>query len=167
LVAQLVTVLKDALTEEKEMYKDLLSLSMQKKDILIKNDVAGLNTIVRRETEILRKIKTQAKYRTTMLEGFAKEAGLKERISFDTVIRELKGAERREMEALKEEFEGIVRDLKKRNELNNRLIETHLEYNAFCIGILTQGAPTGDTYGSTGRIQEEIKPRRGLIDQKI
>lgn len=165
--AQLVSALKESLAEEKEIYKELLSLSVQKKDILIRNDVAGLNAAVRRETEFLKKLKPLAKYRGVMLEGLSKEAGFKGVMTWNEVIALLSGEERREMEALKEEFAKVVADLKKATDLNRRLIETHLEYTSFCISVLTADTEAPGTYENTGHVTEGAVLRRGLIDQKI
>ena len=162
---QLYSELKKVMTAERDYYAGLLALSEKKKEILIKNDVNGLNRIVRQETDYLRAMKPIAGEREMILKMIARQSGLGE-IGMDDIISMAEGSDAEELENLQHEFKKVLKSLADLNDLNKTLIQTQLQYTAFCIEILTNRSGTGDTYNNTGTF-EENKKRFGLIDQRV
>ena len=162
-----ITALKDVLTAEKNAYCDLLSLSEKKKDILIINDLPGLNEIIRQETAIMRDIKPLAVEREALSKKIRERYGLTNRESIDDAISLAKGRLKDELTALKKEYGRIIKKLSDSNALNRKLLETQMQYTTFCIGVLTQNGNSSDIYNGSGGVTEDQSSRFGLIDQKI
>ena len=68
---------------------------------------------------------------------------------------------------MKKEYAKLIRRLSDSNDLNKKLLETHMQYTTFCIGVLTQNTAASDLYNGRGGVAEDNTSRFGLIDQKI
>lgn len=164
---QLIYALKNAMTAEKDAYLSLLGLSERKRDILINNDVEGLSKLIREETNCIKAMKPLSSEREAILGQMAQKKGIVGNIKMDELITLANGCMQQELSDLKQEFNQAIMELSRLNELNKKLIDTHLQYTSFCIETLTQSGNTGDTYSSTGQITEGNKQKFGLIDQKV
>ena len=162
-----IIALKDVMTAEKDAYFELLSLSEKKKDILIQNDIAALNTLIRRETEQMRLIKPLAQERQTLSKNIKEHYGLSKLETIDDVISLADGRLKDELATLKKDYNQILKRLSDCNDLNKKLIETQMQYTDFCIGVLTQNMKTSDIYNGNGSVSEDQTSRFGLIDQKV
>ena len=158
----------DIMNDEKDIYKILLDLSMQKKGVIIQNQLATLNSIIQQETELVNKIRRFEKMRAINLQEIAVAQNAEGEIfSIDEIISLADGRLKEELINLKREFGGILSELTRYNALNRKLIYTHLEYTSFCINLLSRHANVSDTYDRRGCTREEKMTNIRLFDQKV
>ena len=162
---QLISSLKEVMKAEKDAYIGLLRLSEKKKDVLVKNEVLVLNQIVQEEMAYLKAIKPLSAERESILKQITQTKGIEGSLSMDTVISFANGRIKHELEYLKQDFNEVVSKLSQYNELNNKLIDTQIQYTSFCIEMLTQNSASADTYNNAGTVASNSS-RFGLIDQK-
>lgn len=163
--AYLVELL-EAMTAERDACFRLIELGKTKKDQLIENRVTELNLTVRAESEAVKKLKTAAKHRIEALKGIALEFGLDHSIEFDNVLALLHPEKRTEAQGIKASVQAAVEELAALNALNQRLIETQIQYTEFCLSMLTEGPERLDTYENTGHMRGETPVLKSLIDTK-
>lgn len=156
----------EAMAAERDACMRLLELGKAKKDQLVNNRVTELNLTVRAESEAVKKLKTAAKRRQEALKAIALEHGAAGELSFDDVLMFLPGEKRAEAAGFKSSFRETVAELAGLNALNQRLIETQMQYTEFCLSMLTGGAQGLDTYENTGHVRGEIPALKSLIDTK-
>lgn len=161
----LLDELKTAMAAEKGACEKLLELGESKKEQLIKNRVNELNLTVRAEAETVKRLKAAAKRRQEALNALALEHETPE-MDFESILALLPESERAEMETFKASFQGTVNALGALNALNQRLIETQIQYTDFCLNAFTGGAQGLDTYENTGHVRAETPPLTSLIDRK-
>lgn len=158
--------LLEAMAAELDACSRLLELGKTKKEQLIHNRVNELNVTVRAEAESVKKLKSAAKRRQEALKGIALERGIQGEVSFDAVLGLLTPDKRAEAEQGKLSLKKSVEELSALNALNQRLIETQIQYTEFCINVLTGGSQGLDTYENTGHMKAESPAFTSLIDTK-
>jgi len=159
--------LLQVMTEEKEIYQALLEASQQKKDILIKNDLPSLSSVIQKESNLLKKAKTVEAHRLSIVDQMALERGMDaDNFPLQTLIGMSEGPLKQALSELRTQFGQVVEDLKESNEVNRRLIQTHLEYTSFCIRLMTQTTEQGQMYDNKGNTNEETAKSR-VFDKKV
>ena len=156
----------EAMTAERDACFRLLELGKAKKDQLIENRVTELNLTVRAESEAVKKLKAAAKRRTEALKGMALEFYIDHPIEFGDVLELLPSEVRAETRGIKASVQAAVEELVALNALNQRLIETQIQYTEFCLSMLTEGPERLDTYENTGHMRGETPVLKSLIDTK-
>jgi flagellar biosynthesis/type III secretory pathway chaperone len=154
--------LNAALSRERDIYRNLLQLAYEKKDVLIKNDVSALNEIVKKEVESLKKLKALEKKREDAFSAVC--AGLGCNASVSCLIERLEGKDKTELEAIVLDFSDMLKNLSDANDNNQRLLQTHLKLTEMNMRYLSEDN-NEFTYESTGRFAPE--PARTIIDQKV
>ncbi len=164
----LVRALKNGMSKEKEIYSNLLALATEKKEVLIKNDMARLDEIQQMEGEALEALQSLNTMQNVTLEKIAQKKHLSESPDLTGIIELLQDErEKDELRVFQQDFQALIIELQEKNELNQRLLETHLQYTSFCIEMMTQGDAVGDLYGNTGHVADEPAQRRGFINREV
>lgn len=164
---RVLSALKSVLELETGEYKQMLALAAEKKDVLFKNDVQGLELIVARELTVLNKIKQLEAEREALI---AKAAALSHRpqstMRLSDMIDLLDGDMRTDFIKIRDELSDVVAQLKNSNKANKGLIETQLQYASFCVNLLAGNAGPLSTYSQVGQMnnKEELTY---LIDRSI
>lgn len=158
--------LKSAIAGEKDIYSNLLDFAKKKKEIIVNHRVNELNEIIRVETELVEQIRILDEKRITAIKDITRQTGDEETNDINAVLSNLSAPLREEMETLIKELKGVLRELWKLNHINQKLIETQLQYTAFCIEIMTQSNRAGDLYGSNGQVNPD-NVNLGFVDRKV
>jgi flagellar biosynthesis/type III secretory pathway chaperone len=160
--------LKSAMIEEKKVYEELLSIADEKKKALIKNDTERMDEFVKLEKKAMKDARALNSKTIEILDAIAHAHQLDHNPDLSEIISLIQEEEEREsIRRMQAEFQQTIQDLMTRNELNQRLIETQLEYMAFCLELFTQGDPMGEMYGYDGHVSEDHMVRKGLLDQEV
>lgn len=155
-------------TVEKTVYNELLRLSKIKKDILIKNDVDELNKIILKEKEANKKIIALEKRRELSVEKIARQCSKQAAdVTLDFITNMAQGMMKKQLMDLKDNFTLLLKELSDSNDINKDLINTQLDYTAFCLDVMTQSTNTSETYNNAGGVNDDKKQRIGIIDQKV
>lgn len=158
----------DILITEKAVHEELLKLAIEKKEVLIKNDIDVLNNIVSRETEIITLVKELENQRVDLVKQIAMEIEVqKEILTLDEMANHVQDDQKAQLMQIKSELNDIVKKLIDYNDLNKELLKTHLNYTFFSLNVMSQGATPADTYDNSGYMKEDTDVRIGLIDQKV
>jgi flagellar biosynthesis/type III secretory pathway chaperone len=162
-----LNTLKSVLELETVEYKQMLALAAEKKGVLFKNDVQGLELIVAREMAVLKRIK-QLEIEREILIG--KAAMLSHRpkntMRLSDMIELLSGETRTNFIKVRDELSGVVTQLKNSNKANKGLIETQLQYASFCVNLLSGHTGPLSTYSNVGEMNDK-EELTFLIDQSI
>jgi hypothetical protein len=165
---ELLVGLKSVMIEEKKVYEELLRIANEKKEALIKNDTDRMDEFVKLEKKAMRDVRELNRKTTQTLDMIARAHHLDHSPDLSQIIGLIPEEDEREsMCRLQEAFQQTIQELMTRNELNQRLIETQLQYMAFCLELFTQGDPVGATYGHSGHVNEDHIVRKGLLDQEV
>ena len=157
----------EPLENEIGAYKELLSLTEQEKNALIKNDVQSVSALVERQESALASIKKLGAERADALSLFCAEAGMPEDSRLPDVIETAGGALCEKLRNLAKELERTAAKLRRAGALNRMLIDTQLQYTSFCINLLTDGGNPMNTYSGSGRMSEGCTANHRLVDQEI
>lgn len=153
-----------AVKGEMEIYISLLQYAIQKKEALVNNDLDELNILVKHESKSLVRLKSAALNREALFAKQAEEGCT--RVDFDYITKTLPQNEREQMEALGARYRELVQELSLVNALNQKLLQTQLQYTTFCLDLLTETSPIGGTYCSTGQLKLHKGEKRTLIDKE-
>ncbi len=161
--AELFSVISD----EKKAYRQMLELSMQKKDILIKGDVAGLDSIVGQETGCLKQIGQFEARRDAAVDKIAEKFGLgKGQATLDSMIKMADEKSAQELMQQREEFKLLIRNLADCNSQNSKLIDMQLQYSSFFLRLAAGSADASNTYDNSGYVKDVQHKGLGLIDRE-
>jgi len=164
---RVLNALKSVLELEAAEYKKMLVLAAEKRDVLFKNDVKGLELIVAKELSVLKAIKHLEAQREELI---GKAAVLshraKDTMRLTDIIEILNGDLKEEFIRIRGELSGLVAELKKSCKANKGLIETQLQYASFCVNLLSGQAGPLSLYSHEGEInnKEEITY---LVDRSV
>lgn len=151
---------------EKTAYNEMLHLAEQKKEMIVQNRVEDLDSLVNKERQTFKKIQTLENRREAAVDKVAKALDVnRETITLDWLIQQTQGMLKQNLQSLKDELNTVIGELQQHNELNQSLINTQMEYNAFVLDLMTQVENAGNNYNQDGYVQSE-SGRRGFIDLK-
>jgi len=158
--------LLQVLDEEARLYEDILKISKNKTDVIVKGNVAELENIVKIEQSIVLRINELEDMRDEVVGKLSAEVGLKpSEVSISSLLGHLKGEQAEKLKCFQERMMAILGELKNINELNAKLINNSLEYINFSINLLAAADAADGTYGSSGQINSSGK--RSFIDMKL
>ena len=140
----------EILEKEFEIYQEMLKISEEKTDIIVKDKVDELEEMTRREEEFVRQFIELEKERVQIVKNFAAEHGLGEKIIKIPELCEYFPEEKEELMGLRKEILAIVEKVKAKTELNEKLLKNSLEYINFSVGLATGTSASNGIYGQSG-----------------
>lgn len=159
--------LNGILSEELGLYVGLLEYGKRKKAALIGNDVDEISRLTRLESESLDRLKCAVAHRETLFAAIAKEDGYRGKVDVAYLAKLLPESDRGALEALRDKYKVVVRELSALNKLNQNLLRTQLQYTSFCIdAIMQQSEPVTGTYASSGQMSMGGGVPRRLIERE-
>ena len=160
--------LKDVMQQELIAYKEILTKSKHKKEALLQNDVAMLDRIVAHEWNLVKTIRQLEKDREGLIEQIAAEYGLPcQNLRLDVIADLLDSGMKAEFAQLKTELTHVISEVEKLNMVNKGLVDTHLQYSAFCVNLLTGHINTLNTYSHSGRMSETQESATLILDRMV
>jgi len=163
---QLLSELEYVMAGELELYVSLLEYAKRKKQALINNDVDELGILVKLEDEQLKKLNAFARKREGILGEIAAEDGFSGDVTIAYLEKKVPPAEFCGLERLSARYRDVIRELSALNAINQSLLQTQLQYTAFCMEAIMQVNPVGPMYASTGEVSHESVAGRRFIDQE-
>ncbi len=164
----LLSDLKEVMQQELVAYKEILSKSKQKKEALLHNDVTGLDRIVALEWNLVKTIRELEKEREDLIEKIALACGLPGGdLRLDTIAEMPKGGMKAEFIQLKSELSHVITEVESLNMVNRGLVDTHLQYSAYCVNLLTGHINTLNTYSHSGRMSETQENATLILDRMV
>ena len=140
----------EILKKEYEIYQEMLKISEQKTDIIVKDKVDELEDMTAREEEFVRQFIGLEKERVQIVKQFAVEHGLGDRIVKIPELCEFVPDSKDELMGLRKDILAIVEKIKNKTELNAKLLKNSLEYINFSVGLATGSSTSNGIYGQSG-----------------
>ncbi len=165
-MASLMNELLEVLEREEAAYRELVSASTKKKDVIIKADIAALEEITGEEQEIAGKIKNIENRRISIMNDIANvlNRDTKE-LTVDAMMEVLKDqpAEQEQLANIRSRLKDTLTEMKEINEQNQTLVNQAMELVEFDMALLKsmrqapetanynkQACNTGELLGSGG-----------------
>ena len=140
----------EILKKELEIYQEMLKISENKTDIIVKDKVDELQEMTEREESFVKQFIELEKERIQIVKDFAAEKGLGEQILKVAELSEYFPDKKEELMNLRKEILAVIEKTKVKNELNGKLLKNSLEYINFSVGLATGTSATNGVYGHTG-----------------
>ena len=165
-MASLLAQLADAFEEQAEYYEQLLALSEEKKETVIKNEIDSLQKITDLENILISKNSRADKNREQLMSDLASVYGFaREQLSVEKLLSiTTDEPESARIRAAAAGIRKTAEELGAINKQNRTLIENSLDYINFSVNLIKgamQNEPT--FYSASG---DEIDNGRGFFDAK-
>ncbi len=119
----------DLIREEEEVLSVFLSTLTEQKEFIVQNDIEKFDSTVRREEELILKIKELEEGRMAVVKSIASLAGSKEdELTLTRLIEMNLGEVSDELKALKKTLASLVDKIKRANRVNQYLIKRSLSF---------------------------------------
>ena len=169
-MASLIENLINVLIEQDKEYKELLNLSKEKTEVIIKGDTDKLREMLSEEQHYLDKVANLEKNRIEIVNDIAivlnKDV---EYLTVKEIVRLLEGQkkEQQKLAQARDNLNRTLKDMVKINDMNKRLIEDSLEMIEFNINLINsmKQFPEMANY-SKDASNISILPGRGGFDAK-
>lgn len=165
-IAQEIVTLLDS---EIRIYEDLLELSKKKKDIIIKNEVAELDKIVRLEQNMIFDIGQLEKKREETVDRLCLEIDIKrEDATISNISKKIGNDCGKRLLEQQKKTQEVLGELKSINDTNGMLIRQSLEYIDFSINtILDSNMQSSSLYDDVKSDGKDTANKRQLFDAKV
>ncbi|MGE5676584.1 MAG: flagellar protein FlgN [Pseudomonadota bacterium] len=143
----------EILKSEYDLYKDMLEISISKKDVIVKGKVTELDKLVKLEQNMIFDIGQLEKKREVEVAKLCGTLGISSvKINITELIQRLHPEQNRKLEEAQSKLRNVLAELKSVNDLNGQLIQQSLEYIDYSINLIAgAGMETGSLYEDLGR----------------
>ncbi len=163
---ELFTGLIELLTREKECCEALLAQSRKKKEALVQNDVAMIETITAAELNLIQSMTDVEQERLAQTRRIAVELGIAEELTIHKMIELSDEAGASRLKELRDDMGLILEEQLRLNELNFSMIAAQLNYIDFMINAATAPSTLTNSYTASGDAPESDS-RLKFIDHQI
>lgn len=158
--------LVEILDKEAAVYEDILKLSENKTGIIVKGNVAELESIVKLEQSLVVQLGRLENVREEMVGRISAALHTEpSKVTISQLTTFIGAEESGKLQKCQNRLESVLTELKGKNELNSKLIKSSLDYIDFSINVISSNAATGNNYGDSGSVAEGGKRR--LFDVKL
>lgn len=151
----------EILKKQYEIYQEILKISENKTDIIVKDKIDELKEMVSREEELVKSFIPLEKERLSIVKEFGKSKGING-IPKIPEICEYFPDNKDELMNLRKSILDITKKISDRNEQNEKLIKNSLDYINFSVGLITGTGTNAITYGKYGEANK--KEARKFLD---
>ncbi|HPD00752.1 MAG TPA: flagellar protein FlgN [Acetivibrio sp.] len=156
---RLINDLIDVIEKELKIYEDLLEISKNKTDIIVKGKVKELESITELEQSLIVQIGKLESVREGLVDKICSDIGKDS--STNMTITELIGyAEAPQAERLnscKEKMTSALNEIKDINDINAKLIKSSIDFIDFSINIMSNINSDGNNYSDNGQVNDSEK----------
>lgn len=151
--------LKELLSEELRVCKELLDITFKKTDILVEGEIGKLSKITMEEEKLINKIGNLEESRQNLID----EWGMDISMPLSDIIPKIpEGSE--EVEEIAMKLSKILEEIGIRNQLNAQLLKDSIEWIDFNVNLLTT-TNTSTTYKKDDKEKKNINSQ--LFDRKV
>ena len=151
----------EILKKQLEIYEEILKISEDKTDIIVKDKVDELKEMVSREEELVKKFIPLEKERLAIVKEFGSSKGI-QGVPKIPEICEYFPDHKDELMNLRKSILDITKKISDKNNLNEKLIKNSLDYINFSVGLITGTGTNPVTYGKYGEVNK--KEARKFLD---
>jgi hypothetical protein len=150
------------LNEENFIFKQLLKIETLKNELIIKQDIEKLKELTEEEKKYLNNIELKEKERDLIVDSIFERYQINNEKVLTVLINNLPEDNKEEIDLIKKEREELlknIKDLKKINEINNKLLSESIKFFNSVIKSLDSSDNITYHRSNTGKVH--------LIDQKV
>jgi len=149
--------------------RQLLSLADEQRQVIIKNDVGKLDTLVRRQSAQLKQLAMLERKRLDATANLHISLNLQNRpLVLSDLISYAPPNQQLNIQVLLDEFASLLEKLKDANNSNKLLLQTNIELNELMLYLLTDNTdPLNNLYCEDGSKAQEGPAGPGLFDHQI
>ena len=166
-MAGMITQLAEIMTEQAERCNELLGLTLEEKDVLVKNDVEELQKLTNLKNMVITQNNRLERKRISLVNDIAEVMGHTGKDIDLTTLLEIIGEqpESANLQEVGSNLKETLHKLKEANDLNRQLLEASLEYVNYSLNMVMsstnpdflefpdKGNKGEDVYGSFDTIQ--------------
>lgn len=161
----LLDTLIDTLQKQLAIYKELLSLSIEKQPVLVKGDIKQLARITKEEEILILRVGKLEKQRLTLNRELANHFGLSpEELNANELVNRIDGKNRGALQTIINEMTGVIAKLGNKNKANSDLIKNSLDYVNLSLNLLT-GDNAKPSYNDSTEEKQNISSK--IFDRTI
>lgn len=149
------------LQEQIKVYEDILRLSEEKTEVISKADIQRLDEMTQQEWKYLKEAERLELVRMELLGDNQEYATLSGAINACT------GEKKEQLKHCKDALLTLIMKQKDVNEINHRLLESHLDYSEFMMNVFSQATQANNMYNQNGYEQSQSNSTIGLIDSEV
>lgn len=169
-MAGLINELIDVLSQEIICYEELLNVSKEKTDIIVEGNVLSLQTLTKREQEIVGKTIKFEKIREQIIKDIALVLNEnKDTLTISRLIEKLNNTvdEGQKLREVQEKIQSILSELKRINDQNKLLLNQSIEMIDYTINALqSKYSFTTNDYSQKGQMQDQDSRGQSFFDAK-
>lgn len=155
---ELLLNFRDVIEKENYLYKQLVDLAKEKKDVLLNRDIERLLAIISSEESIVKEIQAAENIRLGIIENLAELWKIpKNDLNFKKIIL----LSPLDLSSLYSEFLSTLQELKDLNEVNNQLIRDSLSFINYILNVIT-----GENDFTYGRVRKRVV-RPLVVDKEV
>jgi|YNPMSStandDraft_1061717.scaffolds.fasta_scaffold07151_1 predicted XRE-type DNA-binding protein len=162
ILKSLVGVLK----QEAAIYEELLAMSKDKTHVIVKGKIQELEQIVKSEQDYILKLSELENERETFVDRLSAIKGTKaEELTISAITQMFAGKEAEELFIVQQKLMETIQSLSETNELNEKLIQSSLDYINFTISLITTAGDDDNSYDTNASLK--APKSKSLLDMKI
>lgn len=156
--SQKINDLMDVLDQEAKIYDDILEISKNKTDIIIKGKVSELENITKLEQSLILRMGKLETLRETLVTEISSIIGINpSNMTVSELAKHLDINQAKRLNGYKEHMTSIIKEIREANEINTKLIKNSIDYIDFSINILSSTKSEGNNYSRVGQVNESKK----------
>ena len=165
-MAGMMDQLVEILTEQTERYEELLGLALEKRDVIIANDIENLQKINEIENMVVSQNQKLEKKRLSLISDMAIALNQKEAdLTLTLIIELMEGKEEQQpLIDAQEKIKSVLYELREVNDQNGELVKNALEYIEFSTNLIR--ASTGQQSVQFPGMEDADLGESGYIDTK-
>lgn len=167
---QALNTIYELLLEQADVQKKLLDLSQEKRKVIIANDTGRLSEIVQIELKHLSAVKSIEKKREAAVSVVADMMNVpKEEITLSYLAGLVSGEAQQRYLRIQKELSDVLKSQLEANDLNQKLLETQLDYTNLMLTIMSDTDDTlNNFYGGDGKAANpDMGGSTGFFDHQI
>jgi flagellar biosynthesis/type III secretory pathway chaperone len=151
------------LEEQREIYHQLMNLSVQKHQYLINGDLDELNETTKQEEALIFQLGKLEGKREKCFSLLAKLGGFDENCTLQEVLPQLPQNSREQLKQTQENFFVLINDLARLNEENMSLLEQSLRFVNFTVESISQQSKP--LYNAEKEVK--VEQLNNILDKKV
>lgn len=157
----------ETLNKLSDLHAQLLSMTEEKKDIIVRNDVEALALLTSKESRLIKQINEADEERLHAMQVFMKEKGIRSALQLN--VTELSRIvfnpeERIELRDAQVRLSDLLHELKRQNEMIKDLLQQSLDFVDYSLNLITSRPEDDSIYKRPD--QAQTKSARSLFDTR-
>ena len=154
------------LHEQKNLLVNMIELSREERRVIISDEAANLEGIVRQEMRELSKLNAIEKKRMALHPVISSELGMNvDEITVGSIAESAEPDERKVLREIQAELLSLIKQHTELNMENRELIKAHIEYSETMLEMMVDSEdPLNNFYGGDGKAVYDRKKSTGFFD---